>query len=191
MKLYNMDFMIESTCPSTLSPNSIVLPVADYDPRCTKMIVHAISQRSYPLRSISFQGAFIGAPVAPNEYDELAVFVATDIVHFTGMEFGFRLSLKNNILYGYVQDDKFFKNIRLMNGDGIEHQYSSKVQSSMLKEQTNIFHWSIDGEVMGNFSYDGPDYTQAQYHIICTTHRKEAGWSSKGLWLNVSDIKID
>lgn len=197
IELSSMDFRIESTCPfsnlfyPTFTKNTITLPVAEYDPHCIKMVIHAISQKSYPIRSISFQGTFIGAAVATNEYDELAVFVSTDIVHFTGMEFGFRLSLKNNLLYGYVQDGKFFKNIRLMNGDGKEHKFYARVYSSNLTQQTNVFFWSMNNKVIGTFTHNGPDYTQAKYYVICTTHRKEAGWSSKGLRLIVKDITIN
>jgi len=189
-------FIIESTCPlsSGASPQildrlTISLPVAEYDPSSKKMVVHALSLYKYHMSGFSFKGAFIGASVASDEYNELAVFAASDIATFRGQEFGFRLSLRDNQLYGYVQDGKFFKNVRLMNGDKQQHVFEVNYEST---GTTCTFHWFVDGIIMGSYAYNSSiSFKNFKYNIIGTTHRKEGGWSSKGLELIIGKILIN
>jgi len=188
-------FIIESTCPlfpkaypKVIDQLTISLPVAPYDSSSKKMVVHAISSNKYFMSGFSFQGAFIGASIASDAFNELAVFAASDIVTFKGQEFGFRLSLKDNQLYGYLQDGKFFKNIRLMNGDKQQHLFEVYFESS---GTTFTFHWFVDGIMMGSYAYNSSiPFNELRYNIICTTHRKEGEWSSKGLELIIGKILL-
>ena len=188
-------FIVESTCPlsfeaypQVLDQHTISLPVATYDSSSKKMVVHAVSSNKYYMSGFSFQGAFIGAAVAPNEYDELAVFAASDVVTYKGQEFGFRLSLKDNFLYGYVQDGKFFKNVRLMNGNKLQHVF--EVYFENMGTICN-FSWFVDGKMMGSYAYNlSISFNKYMYNIVCTTHRKEGEWCSKGLELIIGRILL-
>jgi hypothetical protein len=197
-------FNTRATCPdagvstSALNAYTIHLPVIPYSSNCWQMNSDAISKNAYRLVQLTFVGTFNGAAVAPYSFDEEVVFLASDIVNWGGQEFGFRLSLSDNVLYGYVQDGSntvtqgkgFFMNVRLASGDATQHTYAMQVAYTKSNE-TNTFTWFIDGKVAGTYVYRWQtNFESLSYSLVGTTHRWESGWSSGSLYLEIGNIAI-
>jgi hypothetical protein len=170
-------------------------PVASDDKDFPQMFLDIVSNDVYSLDGIEFVATFKGAAVAPNPYDEMVFFVTDDISNWTSQEYGVRCSLKDNVIYGYVQDGNgkaggcsFFKNVPLGTGDGIEHTYKIIVQNL---QSDHTFKFYIDNNLAGTITHSSfLDYTAQTYYIVMTTHRWESGWDSTGLGMSIKNICV-
>lgn len=191
------EFTAYASCAdSTVQPSTgagLSLSVAPDDPRCPKNFLDAVST-SLIGAGLQFQARFAGAAVAPNPFDELVVFATDDTANWTGQEFGVRCSLRDGIVYGYVQDGThaqdgyaFFGNTPLGSCDGTTHGYSIVVRT--FPGGTSI-EFYVDGAFDGRVAHmTGVDYTAQRYTVVVTTHRWEGGWDSTGLGLYVSAVQ--
>jgi hypothetical protein len=198
--LTQTDFHSHASRPgSSLSPqlnrDLFYIPVAANDKDCPQVFLDIISNGDYSLDGIEFAATFKGASVAPNPYDEMVFFVTDDISYWTSQEFGVRCSLKDNVIYGYVQDGNgkaggcsFFKDVPLGTGDGTEHSYKIIVQRL---QSDYLFNFYIDNTLVGNITHSSlSDYTAKKYYIVMTTHRWENGWDSTGLGMLIKNIRV-
>jgi len=201
-------FTIDTNCSGGISPHlvdayTVYLPVEPFIPGCTAVpiVAEAISKTAYKLSKFSFIGTFKGAAVALNSFDEEDVFVADNIIGWDGQEFGFRLSLLDNVLYGYVQDGAntvtqkkpFFYSLMLMTNDGEQHVFTAQFKTTHTFKNyfTNIFTWLVDGQTKGSFSYTwSTNFASFKFYPVATTHRQESGWTSTGLYLVAGDVEV-
>jgi len=192
------DFYSYSSCPNSsifpqLNENDFYIPEAPNDINCVRNFLNIVSYNTYSLGGIELTAMFKGAAIAPNPYDEMVIFVANDIINWEGQEFGIRCSLKDNVLYGYVQDGNgkpggvsYFKNIPLGAGDGSEHSYKILVQKT---RDSYLFQFYIDNQITGKVNHSGfLDHTTYKYYVVMTTHRWESGWDSTGLGMSINNI---
>jgi hypothetical protein len=197
--LTQTDFHSRASRPgSSLSPqltgNLFRIPVAPDGKDSRPIFLDIISNEAYALGGVDFAATFQGAAIAPDSFDEMVFFVTDDIVNWTSQEFGVRCSLKDNIIYGYVQDGNgqaggcsFFKNVPLGTGDGTEHVYKISMQNF---QADYIFNFYIDNNLAGTITRSSlADYTGKSYYVVMTTHRWENGWDSTGLGMSIKNIR--
>ncbi len=194
---FNMYASCEKSLEHPVIDNrTIVLPLGSDNESCPQNFIDAVTNLSYPLNTLKFDGTFKGGSIAPNDLDELVVFATNDTNNYTSQEMGFRLNLKDNILYGYVQDGTgepegwtLFKNIALVkNPDRREHEYMVKVRE---RGRIKTFYFYIDTKLRGKLIINTPSkYYDVPYHIVGTTHRRENGWDCDGACLLIRNISI-
>ncbi|OGS50919.1 MAG: hypothetical protein A3K65_06565 [Euryarchaeota archaeon RBG_16_68_12] len=192
------EFHLSASCPdSAVQPEAgeggIRLPVAPDSEDCPKNFMDAVSTSRIGA-GLRFRAAFRGAAVAPNPSDEIAVFAADDTVSWVGKEFGFRCSLADGVLYGYMQDGThrpdgytFLRNVPLGVCDGTVHEYVARARSV---GGSNAAEFFVDGVRVGRIVRLGPEsYADGRYTMVATTHRWEGGWDSTGLGLTLLGIE--
>lgn len=197
VRLDILDFNLKTSCSSSkekplIIGNLLTIPVAEQDVSCPINFMDAVGKTSHKLTGFSFYGWFTSNTTALGtiNYDEMAVFTADNIINFTGQEFGFRLDMKTNILYGYVQEGtgqpagvtQFLNVILDNNPDGKRHYYIAKTDGKN-------FYYYIDDIFNGSISIvSTKDYSNINYYLVATTHRQETGWLSNGSRLVIEGI---
>jgi hypothetical protein len=167
-----------------MSAGQLTIPVASDDPSCPFNFLDADGRTTFNISEFSFIGTFTSGATAPSVDDQIAVFATTDIVNFTSQEFGWALTLNNNILWGYVQNGTglpggvtYFNGVVIQNpSDGLEHLFTARVIST---NGTNTFFWYVDNILINSFNVTlVPNYVNLPYHFVVTTHRTTGGWNS-------------
>lgn len=142
-----------------------------------------------------FNATFITNAVSNYTFDEEVVTCVDDDINWTGQEYGFRTSLENDTIYGYVQDGTkmangytYFYSVPLMHNDNKKHYFKVLESSS---GGANTFYYYIDGVLKGTIVHSSPaNYSQQSYYIIMTTHRWDNGWNSNNSSLSVSNLTV-
>ena len=149
----------------------------------------AISVNSFTVTWLNFSGTFVGSTLSPNHYNELCVFLANNVddsAGWKGNEFGFRVSLHDNKIYGYLQTGNnitsdYFSNVYLRDNDNATHSFA-------IAHLDNTFYWYIDGELKGQ--EQNVAYYPSQYFLILLTHNWDNS-PSENLRMTISDIKVN
>ena len=170
-----------------INESTFFLPVS---PR-KNVNVDLISTHNYALNGFKFEAAINGSALAKDHYgDEIAIFVASNITTFKGQEFGFRISLEDNVIYGFLQDSwGNYKHLKLMDNDGKKHMFEVITTHA---EGNDHFKWIIDGIELREYEdlNSKVSFSKFNYYIIATTHRVSDGWDSEGLGLRIGGIQI-
>ncbi|MDE1823448.1 MAG: hypothetical protein KGH50_03925 [Candidatus Micrarchaeota archaeon] len=207
VRLSSNDFRMFPTCfPSVASPvyanGSYLLlypasiPVSSGDMLCRYSFMDVDQKSAQKQKGFSFTGTFVINGSAPNTFDEEVVTAVDDNVNWTGQEYGFRASLSDGIVYGYVQDGTkragewtYFYSVPLFHDDNMPHNFSANVITQV--NSTNLFYFYVDGRVAGVITHDSKaNYSDQSYHMIITTHRWDNGWNSSDSSLYVQNLTV-
>ncbi len=199
-RLSSSAFTSSETCPSpgvvpAWTGPTVTLPEAPENASCSPSYVDVDSLSAYPLSTLSFTAAFTASTTAPSFWDEMAVFLASDRVNWTGQEFGITCHLSTGSLYGYLQDGNATASspwdwwVPLgVPCDGGTHQFAATLLPGNGSVQARF---CVDGTLAGSLSHlSRSDYASELYSLHLTTHRQENGWASTDDHLAASDLTL-
>jgi hypothetical protein len=162
---------------------------------CSYVFSDIVETGSQVETGFSFTGTFTTQGAAPaGSSDEEAIQAQDAVANWTGQGYGFRVSMSNDTVYGFVQDGTgkvngttYWYEIPLAVNNGTQNNYKVTVTSD---GDVNTFDFYIDGVLKGTVSRTSVDYAAEDYHIGMDTHRFEDGWNSGDSQLDISNLTI-
>lgn len=164
-----------SPIPYVTNSTGICVPVGGT--ACIVNFLGAQERFCQAATGFEFYGSFTGGINAPSSAEEMAVFVADDVVNWTGHEMGFVKTLNDNALKAYLQGNGRYLYFVISTGDNGYHSFRAQCRSP---SQSDTVDYYVDGAKVGTLTNPGGSYWGNCFYFVGTTHRNYSGWSSAG-----------
>ena len=151
----------------------------------------AVTLNTYAIQKVDFDAGFIAPKISALGFDEMVIFVTSNVITYKGTEFGIRLDLRDGFIYSYVQEpngndgEVNFLMQKLMLNDGIMHHYTL----IMLGSKVSL---NIDGIEYGYLNFpSNNDYSNLTFSVCAVVHRFTDDWDSGGDNMMVGKISLN
>jgi len=172
-----------STLPYLIGSTGMCVPVGGSE--CNSNFIAGQEKYSQTANGMQFYGCFKGAANAPDGSNEEAVFVADDVVHWTGHEMGFVKTLHDNVLKAYLQGNgKTVFGVISSNDNGY-HTYKCYVDPN---DHTTV-NYTVDGVWKLSLHNGTENYWSRSYCFVGNTHRTSTGWNATGQQIEMYDMQ--
>ncbi len=115
------------------------------------------------------------------------MFVASDLVHWTGHEMGFVKTLNDNALKAYLQGNGRYLYFVISIGDNGYHSFKDQCRSP---SQSDTVDYYVDGAKVGTLTNPGASYWGNCFYFVGTTHRNYPAWSSTGQQIEMYNMTV-
>lgn len=173
----NSSYSLWNTCSTKpyLTETGICVPVGGQE--CSSNYLAAQQIEGQVCNGMQFYGCFKGGSNAPDGSNEEAVYVADDVVNWTGQEFGFVKTLNDNALKAYLQGRGVPTVFALISiNDNGYHTFRALVNTSNHKQ----IDYYVDGIYKQSLTNSNIDYSSRLCYFVGTTHRTSDTWNSTG-----------